>query len=178
MAGVSMAHVHQRIQEAAQQLVQIARFQLYPEQLIESLCFGLAHLVIGVVQRQDDAEMQLLAHPLEIRVFVGKQLAQHGSEQAVVRLQCFDDTAGGQIELGQAAAVVFHLLDEFQRRLATGQNARGSARRDGSQRDANLGFERPRYGFAAALSFARKRRSKVSACGNSNTAKRCKWTRS
>ena len=72
-----MADVHQGIQEAAQQLFQIARFQLDPEQLVKRLCFGLADLIIGVVQRQDDAEMQLLAHPLEIGVFVGDQLAQH-----------------------------------------------------------------------------------------------------
>ncbi len=143
VAGVGVAYLDQSIQKAAQQFIQIARFQLDAEQLVEGLRFGLADLVIRVVQRQDDAEMQLLAHPLEVGVFVGEQLAQHGGEQPVILLQGFDDAAGRQIELGQAAAVVFHLLDEFQRRLAAGQNARGGARSDGSQRHADLGLELP-----------------------------------
>ena len=71
MAGVGMADLHQRIEEAAQQLVQIARLKLNAEQLVKRLCFGLADLVVGVVQRKNDAEMKLLAHPLEVSVLVG-----------------------------------------------------------------------------------------------------------
>ena len=82
VAGVGMADLHQRFQKAPQQFVQIARFQLHAEQLVEGLCFGLADLIVGVVQRQDDAEMQLLAHPLEVGVFVREQLAQHRASAA------------------------------------------------------------------------------------------------
>ncbi len=93
--------------------------------------------------------MQLLAHPLEVGVFVGKQLAQHRSQQPVIFLQGFDDTAGRQVQLGQAAAVVFHLLDELERGLATGQNARRGAGCDGGQGHSDPGFELPGLELAA-----------------------------
>ena len=120
MAGIRVADVNQSFQEPAQQVIQIARLQFHPEQLIEGLCFGLADLIVGVVQREDDAEVKLLAHPLEVRVFVGKQLAEHGSEQTVVLLQRFHDAAGRKIQFSQTAAVVLHLLDELERRLPAG----------------------------------------------------------
>ena len=110
-----MADVHQRFEEAPQQFFQIARFQLDAEQLVKRLRFGLADLIIGVVQRQDDAEMELLADPLKIGVLVRHQRHQQRRQQPVVFLERFENRAGRQIQLGRAAAVVFHLLDELQR---------------------------------------------------------------
>ncbi len=149
MAGVGMADMHQRIEETAQQLVQIARFELHAEQLIKRLCFGLANLVVRVVQREDHAEMKLLAHPLQVRVLVGEQLAQQGREQAVVFLQGLHDAAGRKIQLGQAPAVIFHLLDELERRLAAGENAGGRAGCDGRQRHADFRVELVRLELVA-----------------------------
>ena len=45
-----------------------------------------------------------------------------GRQQPVVLLQRFQNRAGRQIQLGQAAAVVLHLFDELQRRLPVRQN--------------------------------------------------------
>ena len=117
-AGVGAADVHQGFEEPPQQLLQIARLQLDAEQLVEGLRFRLADLIIGVVERQDDAEVKLLAHPLKIGVLVRNQRFERRRQQLVVLLQRFQNRAGRQIQLGQAAAVVFHLLDEFERRLA------------------------------------------------------------
>ena len=112
MAGVGMAYLHQGIQEAAQQFVQIARLKLYPEQLIKSLCFGLADLVIGVVQSQDDAEMQLFAYPLEVRILIGEAALRNiGVSRRSYSCKALHDGAGREIQLRQAPAVVFYLLD-------------------------------------------------------------------
>ena len=122
---------------------------LHPEQLVKGLCFGFADLIVGVVQRENDAEVELFAHPLEIRVFIGQQLAQHGRQQTVIFLQRFDDAAGRQVQLGQTPAVVFHLLDELQRWLTAGQNSGGRARSKRSQSSADLGFVLPRLELPA-----------------------------
>ena len=66
----------------------------------------------------------------------------------IVFLERFDDGAGRKIQLGQPAAVVFHLLDEFDRRLATGENARGCTRGQRSQGGPDLWFKLAGLQFA------------------------------
>jgi hypothetical protein len=68
LSRICPANVDQRVQEPAQQLFQILSLQLNAEQLVERLRLRLADLVIGVVERQDDAKVELLANPLEIGV--------------------------------------------------------------------------------------------------------------
>ncbi len=89
--------MHQRFQESAQQFVQAVRFQLHPEQLVKRLRFRLAHLVVGVVERQDHAEVKLLAHPLKVRVLIGNQSVEDWRQQAIVLLQRFENRAGRQV---------------------------------------------------------------------------------
>ena len=93
-------------------------FQLHPEQLVERLRLSLAHLIVGVVEGQNDAEMQLLAHPLEVGDILALPLSEFGGHETVVFLQSLDDRTWREVQLGQPAAIVFHLFDEFQRRGA------------------------------------------------------------
>src|SRR5579859_7870872 len=85
--------------------------------------------------------MKLFAYPLQVGVFVGKQLAEHRCQQPIVFLQGFDDAGGWKIQLGQTAAVVFHLLDELEWRLTAGEYPCCGAGSDGSQSYADLGIE-------------------------------------
>jgi hypothetical protein len=66
-----MTEPHERRQKPPQQVIQALGLQLGMEQAVEGLCFGLTHLIIRVIQRQDDAELQLLAGPTEVFVLVG-----------------------------------------------------------------------------------------------------------
>ena len=143
-----MADMYQRFQKPAQQVIQVARFQFHTEQLIKSLGFRLANLIISVVQRKDDAKMKLLADPLEVRILLGKQLAKHGSEQTVVLLQRLDDTAGWKIQLGQTPAVVFHLFHECAKRTQPA----GGGRRNPKQRADQRGLVRASAEASAPLS--------------------------
>ena len=74
--------------------------------------------------------MKLLADPLEIGMFVGEQRYQQRRKQLVILLKRFENCARGQIQFGQAAAVVFHLFDEMQWSLALSENASGGSGRD------------------------------------------------
>ena len=67
--------MHQTLQKPLQQLLQIPGLQLDTEQFVERLSFGLPDLVIRVIERQDDAEMELFPHPLEVRVLFRHQRA-------------------------------------------------------------------------------------------------------
>ena len=49
-----------------------------------------------------------------------------GVSRLVVFLQRFQDRAGGHFQLGQAAPVIFHLLDEFERSEASGQDSQAA----------------------------------------------------
>src|SRR5579859_3127250 len=71
-----MAKSHQGAEKAVQQVLKVFGLQLSVEQSVESLSFRLANLIVGVVQRQDDAELQLFAGPAEILVFVGMRQNQ------------------------------------------------------------------------------------------------------
>ena len=82
--------------------------------------------------------MKLFPHPLEIRVFLGNQRAQGGRQELIVFLQRRQNRTGRQIELRQAPAVVLHLLNEFQSRLAVRQNSCRGSRSDGGESDALL----------------------------------------
>jgi len=79
--------MHQRVQKPLEELVEVARLQLDAEQLVKGLRFGLADLIIGVVQREDDSEVKLFAYPLEIGVLIRHQGRQHRRQQAVVFLE-------------------------------------------------------------------------------------------
>ena len=143
--------MHQRFQEPPQQFFQIARFQLDAEQLVKRLRFRFADLIIGVVQRQNDAKMQLLADPLKVGVLVRQQRHQQRRQQLIVFLQRFQNRAGRQIQLGQTASVILHLLDEMQRSFPLRQNARRRSRRDLRQRRSLLGLKRQRAQAAQEL---------------------------
>ncbi len=100
MSGVGAAEMGQGGEEAPQQLIQIARFQFHPEQFIEGLCFRFAHLVVGIVQSEDDTEVELLSDPLKVHVFAREHLSQERGQEVVVLLERGDDLAGGKIEFG------------------------------------------------------------------------------
>ena len=85
--------------------------------------------------------MKLLADPLKIGVLIGNQGFEHRRKQTIVFLERLQNRAGRQIELGQTAAVVLHLLDELERRMSQGQNSRSGSGGDGGQRDALFGLE-------------------------------------
>ena len=142
--GIGVADVRQRFQEPAQQFLQILGLQLDAEQLVKRLCFRFANLIIGVVERQDHAEVQLFANPLKIGVLVRNQRLECRRQDRIVLFQSFQNGAGRKIHLGQPPAVVFHLLDEFQRRMTARQHARGRARGDGGKGRTLLGLKSQR----------------------------------
>src|SRR5271169_5949435 len=83
-AILGVAKSHQRAEEAVHQVIDVLGLQLGVKQSVESLGFSLSHLIIGIVERQNDAELQLLASPAEILVFVRMRQNQDGIEHAVV----------------------------------------------------------------------------------------------
>lgn len=129
-----VAKSHQRSKEPVQQLLQVFGLQFGVKQSVESLSFCLSNLVIGIVQRQDDAELQLLAGPAEVLVFVGMRQNQDGIEHAVVLPQPTNDARRRDIQLGQAPSAILHHLEEICRRLVRGQHSSCRARCDGAQR--------------------------------------------
>ena len=122
--------MHQGFKESAEQFFEVARFQLDSKKLVERLGLGLAHLIIGVVECENHAKVQLLAHPLKIRMLIGDQRFEHWAEQLIVFLQGLQDRAGRQVELSEPAAVVLHLFDEMQWGFALSKNAGGGSGRD------------------------------------------------
>jgi len=85
--------------------------------------------------------MKLIADPLKIGMLIGSKFRQRGRQKAIVLLQGFEDRAGRQIQLGQAASVIFHLFDELEGRKLTGHYSRRRSGRDGAQSGALLGLE-------------------------------------
>jgi len=85
--------------------------------------------------------MKLIADPLEVGVFVRTQALEHWLKQAIVFLERFEDRGGGQIQLGQAPAAVFHLFDEFQWGFVARQYAGSGSGGDGCESDALPGFK-------------------------------------
>src|SRR4029078_4389899 len=106
--AVRLPDVRWECEEPPQQLFQIARFQLNAEQLVERLGFGLAELIIGVIQGQNDAEVKLFADPLEVVVFLRQQRDQQRRKQPVVFLEGFKNRAGRQIQLGDTGSDILH----------------------------------------------------------------------
>ena len=85
--------------------------------------------------------MELIANPLKVGVLVGSKRIERGRQQAIVLLQGFQDRAGRQIQLGQPAAVVLHLFDEFESGQIVRQDPRCGPGRDGGQRGPLLRLE-------------------------------------
>ena len=77
--------------------------------------------------------MQLLANPLKVGVLQRFQLPQRRRQQLVVLLQRLDDFARGQVQLGQAAPVVLHLLNKFRRSCVPRQDSGGGSGRQSEQ---------------------------------------------
>ena len=88
----------------------------------ERLGLGLADLVEGLMERQRGCQIELFPGGSEpAREFGGHQIAEFGERVT--------DLARRQIEFGQAAAIVFHVLQEPMERTHTGSGGRG----DGQQ---------------------------------------------
>ncbi len=122
------------MQKPPQQVLQILGLQFRARQVEEGLRFGFAHLIIRVVERQDDAELQLLARPAEILVFIRIRKHQDGIENAVVLAQRPQDVGWGHVQLGEAPATVLNQFKESVRRRARRENAGRRAGRDVAQR--------------------------------------------
>ena len=116
-SGVGFADMHQRFQEAPQQFFEIPRFQLNAKKFVKRRRFGLADLIVGVVQRQDDAKMQLLANPLEVGVFDpgSSDTSAAGMQQLVVLLQSLKDRAGRQTNFAKRRPLYSTVSIEMQR---------------------------------------------------------------
>ena len=141
-ARVGAADVHQRFEESPQQLFQIARFELDAEQLVKGLCFGLADLIIGVVQRQDDAEMKLLADPLKIGVLVRDQRsASVGVSRRSYSCRASRIALGGRFSLARRRPLYSTCSMNLRAGRSLRQDPRRGAGRDGSKRGALLRFE-------------------------------------
>ena len=112
--------------QARQQVLQVRCLGFRMVQPEEYLGLGLAHLVIGLIQRQPRDQYQLLPcrretareRPIQQRVEFAENLA---------------DLARRQIQPGQTPALIRHLLQELVERA----QAAGGRRRDPEQR-ANL----------------------------------------
>ena len=71
------------------------------------------------------------------------QRFEHRRKQTVVFLERFQNRAGGQIQLGETAAVILHLLNELKRSFALRQDARRRPGRDAEpKRHLCLGSKR------------------------------------
>ena len=92
----------------------------------ERLGFGLAHLEVSLIQGQACDQLQLLAGR-------GKGAFQRRIEHGAEFDEDLADLREGKIEAGQAASLIFHLLEE----LVEGAQAAGGGRRDAEER-ANL----------------------------------------
>ena len=103
----------QRREKPPQQVIQALGLQLGMEQAVEGLGFGLTHLIIRVIQRQDDAELQLLAGPAEVFVLVGIGKDQDRIEDSIVFAQRAHDARRWHIQLGKTAAAVLDQLEEI-----------------------------------------------------------------
>src|SRR5689334_13431777 len=107
-----MAELAQRLEKPTQQVVQTLRLELGVKEAVERLGFGLAHLVVRVVQSQDDAELQLGASPSEILVFIRIRKHEDRVEDAVIFAERAHDAGRRHIELCQAASAVLDQLEE------------------------------------------------------------------
>ena len=83
----------------------------------------------------------LFAHPLKIRVLIFGQRIEKRREQAIVLLQRFENSVGGQVQLRQPAPVVLHLFNKVWERFSTGEDPSGRAGRDCRKRRPLFGFE-------------------------------------
>ena len=92
-----------------------------------------AHLVKGVVKRQEGAEAQLFPGPAEVRGLALAEPAEGRRHDAVVLVESLGNLAGSDVELGQTPPVVLHLFNEVRRRPAVGEQPGGGAGSDGGQ---------------------------------------------
>ena len=112
--------------EARQQVLQVRCLGFRVVQSEEYLGLGFAHLVIGLIQRQPRDQYQLLPWRRETA-------RQRPIEQRVEFAENLANLAGRQIQPGQTAALIGHLLQELVERA----QAAGGGRRDPEQ-GANL----------------------------------------
>src|SRR5690606_8723415 len=98
-------------------------------------------------------EVKLVTDPLEVRMIPRMQCLQGRRQQAIVFLKCFQDRARGEVQFRQAAAVVFHLLDEVERWVVLRRHAGGRPRSNGAQRGTLPWVEsqRPQPAYEPAL---------------------------
>ncbi len=129
-AVFGVAKLHQRAEEAVQQTLQVFGLHLSVKQSVERLSFSFSNLIIGIVQRKDNAELQLFAGPAEILVFVRMRQNQDRIEHAVVLPQRTHDARRGDVQLGQAPSAILHQLEKVCRRLIRRQNSSCGSRRD------------------------------------------------
>ena len=112
--------------KARQQVLQIRCLGFRVVQSEEYLGLGLAHLIIGLIQRQARDQYQLLPWRRETA-------RERPIEQRVEFAQNLADLARRQVQPGQAAALIRHLLQELVERA----QAAGGSRRDPKE-GANL----------------------------------------
>jgi hypothetical protein len=139
MGSVGGAELSEGFEEPVEQLIEGTGLEFDPEQLIKRLSFGLADLIVGVVERKDDAEVELFADPLEVGVFFGEAALEEGGKEAVVLLKRGNDLGGGQVELGEAATLVFDLFEEVA--FALGEGSGDGSWGNGEEGGAFLGAE-------------------------------------
>ena len=109
--------------EAAGQLVGIGHFRSGAINAEQGLGFRFAHAVIGALERQQGSPLQLFQRRAE-------SAFEERPQQFIELPQHFAGGIGREVALGQAPAVILHLLEEFVDR----SEARHRARRNGHQR--------------------------------------------
>ena len=120
--GARSEGLGQNADQTPEQVVQIHRFGFGVVEAEERLGLRLADLVVGLMERQRGCQIELFPCGSEpAGEFGGHQIAEFGERVT--------DLARRQIEFGQAAAIVFHLLQELGERTHPGSGGRS----DGQQ---------------------------------------------
>src|SRR4051794_22039150 len=110
MTGARAATGGHRLDEPAQQDVDIRCLNLNVEKLIESSGFRLTNLIIRVIQREDGAETELLASPRILGI-------DHIVDDLIANLQCAGDVARCNIQPGETPAGRVNRFEEPGKRL-------------------------------------------------------------
>ena len=113
--GLGMEGAGQDHNEPVQQIVQARGVHLGAQQAVEGLRLRFADLIVGVVDGEQGAELQLPPDAFE------RVSAQAAFEFPVVSSQTVRDFPWRNVQLGQPPAVVGNLLEEIGGQLACGQ---------------------------------------------------------
>src|SRR5436189_6340443 len=98
--------------------MQAAAFQLNSKEIAVSLRLAFANLIVGVIQSEQHAEVQLFIRPsIFSRTLLTKAINQR-QQDPIVFMQRLLDTAWGQVQFGQPPATVFHQFEEFENGLS------------------------------------------------------------